>query len=118
MVGQTEPFNHAPEDYKQVLARIDDLGTWKSYNHYPVGWAHAMDTPFQWAKQVASHYGVTANGLVVSWPAKIKDVGQMRTQWHHVIDIVPTIYEAVGGELAPSSVNGVDQKPIEGVSML
>lgn len=110
-------FNGIPEDYKQVLARIDELGTWKSYNHYPVGWAHAMDAPFQWNKQVASHYGGTANGLVVSWPARIKEVGQKRTQWHHVIDIVPTIYEAAGVK-SPYSVNGVDQKPLEGVSML
>jgi arylsulfatase len=110
-------FNAIPEDYKEVLAHIDDLGTWKSYNHYPAGWAHAMDAPFQWNKQVASHYGGTANGLVISWPAKIKNVGQMRTQWHHVIDIVPTIYGAAGVPV-PSSVNGVDQKPIEGVSML
>jgi arylsulfatase len=110
-------FNGIPEDYKQVLARKDELGTWKSYNHYPVGWAHAMDAPFQWNKQVASHYGGTANGLVISWPARIKNTGQMRTQWHHVIDILPTIYEAAGVN-APSSVNGVDQKPIEGVSMM
>jgi arylsulfatase A-like enzyme len=110
-------FNGIPEDSKQVLAHIDDLGTWKSYNHYPVGWAHAMNTPFQWAKQVASHYGGTANGLVISWPSKIKDVDQIRTQWHHIIDIVPTIYEATG-TTAPASVNGVDQKPIEGVSMM
>ena len=110
-------FNGIPEDYKQLLAHMDDLGTWKSYNHYPVGWAHAMDAPFQWTKQIASNYGGTANGLVISWPAKIKDVGQMRTQWHHVIDIVPTIYEAAG-VTAPSSVDGVDQKPIEGVSMV
>jgi arylsulfatase A-like enzyme len=110
-------FNGIPEDLKQTLASIDDLGTWKSYNHYPVGWAHAMNAPFQWAKQIASHYGGTANALVISWPAKIKDVGQMRTQWHHVIDIVPTIYEAAGMP-APSSVNGVDQRPIEGVSMV
>ncbi len=106
-------FNHVPEDYEQVLAHIYDLGTWKSYNHYPVGWANAMDAPFQWVKQVASHYGGTANGLVVSWSARIKNTGQMRTQWHHVIDIVPTIYEAAGVPV-PSSVNGVDQKPIEG----
>jgi arylsulfatase len=110
-------FNGIPENLKDVLAREDDLGTWKSYNHYPVGWAHAMDAPFQWSKQIASHYGGTANGLVVSWPARIKQVGQMRTQWHHVIDIMPTIYEAVGVQ-APSSVNGVGQKPIEGVSMV
>jgi arylsulfatase A-like enzyme len=110
-------FNGIPEDAKQVLARIDDLGTWKSYNHYPVGWAHAMNAPFQWAKQVASHYGGTANALVISWPARIKSTGQTRTQWHHVIDIVPTIYEAVGVP-APSSMDGVNQKPIEGVSMV
>src|SRR6516162_9124548 len=79
-------FNGIPEDLKDVLAREDELGTWKTYNHYPVGWAHAMDAPFQWSKQIASHYGGTANGLVVSWPARIKDVGVMRTQWHHVID--------------------------------
>jgi arylsulfatase len=110
-------FNGIPENLKDVLAREDDLGTWRSYNHYPVGWAHAMDAPFQWNKQVASHYGGTANGLVISWPARIKSMGQLRTQWHHVIDIVPTIYEAVGVQ-APSSVNGVGQKPIEGVSMV
>ena len=110
-------FNGIPENYEDLLAHMDDLGTWKSYNHYPVGWAHAMDAPFQWNKQVASHYGGTANGLVISWPARIKSTGQMRTQWHHVIDIVPTIYEAAGVE-APSSVNGVGQKPIEGVSMV
>jgi len=110
-------FNGIPEDYKQLLAHIDDLGTWKTYNHYPVGWAHAMDAPFQWAKQVASHYGGTANGLVVSWPARIKSRGQLRNQWHHVIDIVPTIYEATGVPM-PSSVNGVAQKPIDGISMV
>ena len=110
-------FNGIPENLKDVLAREDELGTWKTYNHYPVGWAHAMDAPFQWSKQIASHYGGTANGLVISWPARIKDVGAMRTQWHHVIDILPTVYEAAGVQ-APSSVNGVDQKPIEGVSMV
>jgi arylsulfatase A-like enzyme len=74
-----------------------------------------MNAPFQWAKQIASHYGGTANGLVISWPARIKNTGQMRTLWHHVIGIVPTIYEATGVPV-PSFVNGVDQKPIEGVS--
>ena len=67
-----------------------------TYNHYPVGWAHAMDTPMQWTKQVASHFGGTRNGLVISWPAKIKDKGGLRSQFCHVIDIVPTIYEAAG----------------------
>ena len=89
-------FNHVPEDLKQVLGRVDDLGTWKTYNHYPVGWAHAMCTPFQWTKQVASHYGGTRNGMVVSWPARIKDRGGCAMQWHHVIDVVPTLLDAAG----------------------
>ncbi|MEN6467254.1 MAG: arylsulfatase [Syntrophaceae bacterium] len=109
-------FNMIAEDYREILKQKDNLGTWKTHNHYPVGWAHAMNTPFQWVKAVASHYGGTANGLVVSWPAGIRDKGGIRTQWHHVIDIVPTILEATGIE-QPSSVNGVAQKPIEGVSM-
>jgi arylsulfatase len=109
-------FNGVPEDIKQVLARADDIGTWKTYNHYPVGWAHAMCTPFQWTKQIASHYGGTRNGMVVSWPKGITAKGELRTQWHHCIDIVPTLYE-VCGVSAPGVVNGVAQKPIEGVSL-
>ncbi len=109
-------FNGVPEDYKEVLKRIDDLGTWKTYNHYPVGWAHAMCAPFQWTKQIASHYGGTRNGMVMSWPARIKDKGGVRGQWHHCIDVVPTLLE-VAGLPQPASVNGVTQKPIEGVSM-
>ena len=109
-------MNGIPEDYKEVLKHKDDLGTWKTHNHYPVGWAHAMDTPFQWTKQIASHYGGTRNGMVISWPARIKDEGGIRSQWHHVIDIVPTILEVTGVQ-QPSVVNGVAQKPIEGVSM-
>ena len=93
-------FNGVPEDLKQVLKRADEIGTWKTYNHYPVGWAHAMCTPFQWTKQVASHYGGTRNGMVISWPKGIKAKGELRTQWHHCIDIVPTILEA-GGVDAP-----------------
>ena len=89
-------MNRIPEDYKEVLKHKDDLGTWKTHNHYPVGWAHAMDTPFQWVKQIASHYGGTANGMVISWPARIKDQGGIRSQWHHVIDIVPTILDVTG----------------------
>jgi arylsulfatase len=109
-------FNGVPEDIKEVLKHADDIGTWKTYNHYPVGWAHAMCTPFQWTKQIASHYGGTRNGMVISWPNQIKARGELRSQWHHCIDIVPTIYE-VCGVTAPSSVNGVTQKPIEGISM-
>jgi arylsulfatase len=116
MLNEVTWFNGVPEGLKQVLARVDDLGTWKTYNHYPVGWAHAMCTPFQWTKQIASHYGGTRNGLVISWPARIKDKGGLRTQWHHCVDIVPTLLE-VAALPAPSSVNGVAQQLIEGVSM-
>ena len=110
-------FNAIPEDFPQVLARMDELGSEKTFNHYPIGWAHAMDTPFQWTEQIASHFGGTRNGLVISWPARIKDKGGIRTQFHHVVDIAPTILEAVGVEV-PSVLNGVPQKPIEGVSMV
>jgi arylsulfatase len=109
-------FNGIPEDLQQLLGRIDELGTWTTFNHYPVGWAHAMDTPFQWTKQIASHYGGTRNGMVISWPAKIRARGEVRSQWHHVIDIVPTLLDAVGLSM-PNSVNGVAQKPVEGISM-
>jgi arylsulfatase len=109
-------FNNIPEDFAEVLRRMDELGGPNTFNHYPIGWAHAMDTPFQWTKQVASHFGGTRNGMVISWPAKIKDKGGIRTQFHHVIDLYPTILEAVGVQ-SPSILNGVPQKPIEGVSM-
>jgi len=109
-------FNGISEGYQQVQGRMDEIGSWTTYNHYPVGWAHAMDTPFQWTKQIASHYGGTRNGMVISWPARIKDKGGVRPQWHHVIDVVPTVLEAVGIQM-PASVNGVAQKPIEGISM-
>lgn len=104
------------EGVKEMIAQIDTIGSDKHYNHYPVGWAHAMDTPFQWTKQVASHFGGTRNNLVISWPGHIKDKGGLREQFHHVIDVVPTILE-VAGLPAPVMVNGVSQKPIEGVSM-
>jgi len=109
-------FNGVKEDLTKVLERVDEIGSWQTYNHYPIGWAHAMCTPFQWTKQIASHYGGTRNGLVVSWPKGIADQGTIRTQWHHVIDIVPTIYEACG-VTPPKVVSGIRQKPIDGVSM-
>jgi arylsulfatase len=95
---------------------LDDLGSPKAFNHYPVGWAHAMNAPYQWTKQVASHFGGTRNGCTISWPNGIKARGEIRNQFHHVIDIVPTILEAAGLP-EPYMVNGIAQKPIEGVSM-
>ena len=117
LLNEMSIFNNIPEDFKQVMARMDELGGPNTFNHYPVGWAHAMDTPFQWTKQVASHFGGTRNGLVISWPARIKDKGGIRTQFSSVIDIAPTILEAVGVQ-SPSMLNGVPQKPIEGFSMI
>src|SRR4029077_15415805 len=99
----------APESIEYLVSMIDELGSDKTYNHYPVGWAHAMDTPFQWTKQVASHFGGTRNGLAVSWPKGIKARGEIRPQFQHVTDIVPTILEAVGIQ-APATINGTDQK--------
>ena len=100
-----------------LINRLDELGGPTSYNHYAVGWAHAMDTPYQWTKQVASHWGGTRNGTIVHWPAGIKAKGEHRWQFHHVIDVAPTILEAAGIP-EPGAVNGVQQMPIEGVSMV
>ena len=100
-----------------LMARLDKLGGPESYNHYAVGWAHAMNTPYQWTKQVASHWGGTRNGTIVHWPNGIKAKGEIRSQFHHVIDVAPTILEAAGLP-QPTTVDGVQQKPIEGVSML
>ena len=109
-------LNYVPDTVENILAHYDDLGTVAAYNHYPVGWAHAMDTPYQWTKQVASHWGGTRNGMAVRWPKGIRAKGQVRGQFHHVIDIAPTILEAAGLP-QPVQVHGVTQKPIEGVSM-
>jgi len=98
------------------LARLDEWGLPGTWPHYAVGWAWAGDTPFQWMKQVASHFGGTRNGMIVSWPSWIADTGQKRFQFHHVIDVVPTILDVVGIR-EPAFVNGVPQQPIEGVSM-
>lgn len=99
-----------------LMQRIDKLGGPESYNHYSVGWAHALDTPYQWTKQVASHWGGTRNGAIVHWPNGIKAKGEIRSQFHHVIDVAPTILDAAGIP-EPISVNGIQQEPIEGVSM-
>ncbi len=110
-------FNNIKEPFEEVLRRMDELGGPMTFNHYPIGWAHAMDTPFQWTKQIASHFGGTRNALAISWPKGIKPRRELRTQFHHVIDIMPTILEAAGIE-QPVSVYGVQQAPVEGVSMV
>ena len=102
---------------ESTIKRIDEIGGPTSEPHVPVGWAWAMDAPFQWTKQVASHFGGTRNPMVVHWPKGIKAKGETRTQFHHVIDVVPTILEACKIP-EPKVVNGIPQKPIEGVSML
>ena len=99
------------------IKRIDEIGGPTSEPHVPVAWAWAMDAPFQWTKQIASHYGGTRNPLIVHWPNGIKAKGELRTQWHHVIDVVPTILEACKVQ-QPDYVNGIKQKPLEGVSMI
>jgi arylsulfatase A-like enzyme len=117
LLNEMSVFNNIREDFKEVMRRMDELGGPTTFNHYPVGWAHAMDTPFQWTKQIASHFGGTRNGMVISWPARIKDKGGIRTQFASVIDIAPTLLEAAGVP-APTSINGVPQKPIEGTSLV
>jgi arylsulfatase A-like enzyme len=99
-----------------LAKRIDKFGGPEAYNHYAVGWAHAMDTPYQWTKQVASHWGGTRNGTIVHWPKGIKAKGEIRSQFCHVIDVAPTVLE-VAGLPEPAIVNSVQQAPIEGVSM-
>jgi arylsulfatase A-like enzyme len=99
-----------------LRAHLDKFGSPEAYNHYAVGWAHAMCTPYQWTKQIASHFGGTRNGTIVHWPDGIKARGEIRNQFCHVIDVAPTVLE-VAGLPAPTMVNGVLQKPLEGVSM-
>lgn len=108
-------FNGFPEKWQDNLKAIDELGGPKHFNHFTASWAHAMNTPFQWTKQVASHFGGTRNPMIVSWPARLKDHGGVRDQFLHVIDVAPTIYE-VTGVTPPTVLNGVPQKPIEGIS--
>ncbi|NNL95369.1 MAG: arylsulfatase [Xanthomonadales bacterium] len=103
-----------PEAY--LLQMLDEMGGPRSYQTYPVGWAWALDTPFQWTKTVGSHLGGTRNGLVVSWPAGVASGGEIRSQFHHVIDILPTVLE-VAGINAPDVVDGINQQRIDGVSM-
>ena len=100
-----------------LMSKLDEFGGEASYGHYAVGWAWAMDAPYQWTKQVASHWGGTRNGTIVHWPAGITDKGGVRNQFSHVIDVAPTVLEAAG-IAEPTMVNGVLQSPYEGTSML
>ncbi len=116
MFNENTYFNGVAETLDMQLSRLKELGTEHTYNHFAAGWAVAGNAPFTWAKQVASNFGGTRNGMVMHWPAGIKAKGQVRSQFHHVVDIAPTIYQAVGVP-APRMVNGVQQRPIEGVPM-
>ncbi len=107
----------AVETPEFMMSKMDEFGSPSSYNHYSVGWAWAMNSPFQWTKQVASHWGGTRNGTIVHWPNGIDEPGGLRSQFTHVIDVAPTILEAAGLP-EPAMVNGVQQAPIEGTSML
>ena len=110
-------FNGADVPVADQLKNFYDAwGSAETFPHFAVPWAWALDTPFKWTKQIASHFGGTRQGMAISWPGHIKDLGGIRTQFHHVIDIVPTLLEATGIH-APETVDGIKQKPIEGVSM-
>jgi arylsulfatase A-like enzyme len=109
-------FNGIAEKWQDNIKAIDELGGPKHFNHFPSSWAHAMNTPFQWTKQVASHFGGTRNPMIISWSERMKDKGGLRDQFLlHTIDIAPTIYEICGVH-PPSALNGIQQKPIEGIS--
>ena len=109
--------NGIPEDPEWILDHIDDLGSARCENHFNLAWAWALDSPFQWMKQIASHFGGTRNAMAVQWPRRIKDAGALRSNFHHVTDIFATLLDAAGIE-APSHVNGLAQMPIDGVSMV
>lgn len=110
-------WNGVHDDLATQLKRYGEIGGTNSWSHYAAGWAWATDAPFQWFKQMASHFGGTRDGLIVSWPRRIQDRGGLRTQFHHVIDVAPTIYEAAGIPF-PKAVDGVQQVPLAGVSMV
>jgi arylsulfatase len=110
-------FNSVMVPLKEQMKYYDTWGSDQTFPHYAVGWAWAFGTPFKWTKQVASHFGGTRQGMAMSWPARIKDAGGIRHQFHHVIDIVPTILEAAGIQV-PETVDGIRQKPMDGISIV
>jgi arylsulfatase len=116
MFNEMTYFNQVPETVPEMLKHYDEWGSPSTYPHYAAGWAVAMDAPFAWTKQVASDYGGTSNGMVVYYPKGIQSKGEVRTQFSHVIDIAPTIYE-IANIPAPKEVNGIVQDPIEGTSL-
>ena len=110
-------FNAVPETVPDMLKHYDEWGGPSTYPHYAAGWAVAMDSPFSWTKQVASDFGGVRNGMVIRWPNGIKAKGEVRSQFGHVIDIAPTVFEAAKVP-APRMVNGIQQDPIEGKSLV
>ena len=114
--NEVVPFNGIEMSAEQLMPWYDAWGTSQTYPHYSINWAWAFDTPYKWTKQIPSFFGGTRQGMAISWPKKIADKGGIRWQFHHVIDIVPTLLEATGIP-APVMVDGVAQKPIEGVSL-
>jgi arylsulfatase A-like enzyme len=116
MYNEMTYFNGLPETVKDMLKHYYEWGSESTYPHFAAGWAVALDAPFTWVKQVASDFGGTRNGMVIHWPAGIKEKGIICSQFGHVIDIAPTIYEAAGIP-SPKVVNGIEQDPIEGISL-
>ena len=114
-VNENKFFNGIPDTIEENLKQLDELGSTRTYNHYPTGWAWAFNTPFKMWKRYSNYRGGTADPLIVSWPSRIARPGEIRRQYTHAVDIVPTIYECLGIE-PPDEVNGYTQKPIEGVS--
>ena len=117
MFSEMTYFNNVQETVQEMLKHYDEWGGPTTYPHMAAGWAVAGDTPFMWTKQMPSNYGGTRNGMIVSWPKGIKATNEIRSQWHHVIDVAPTVLEAASLP-EPKSVNGTVQSPIEGGSML
>ncbi|TFG38573.1 MAG: arylsulfatase, partial [Syntrophobacterales bacterium] len=117
MFSEMTYFNGVQETVEDMLKHYDEWGGPSTYPHMAAGWAVAGDTPFMWTKQIASNYGGSRNGMIVSWPKRIKAANEIRSQWHHVIDVTPTVLDAANLP-EPKSVNGTIQEPIQGVSMV